>query len=252
MYMISYRYWSDSFWLWFGALSLFCDLCPHSKLLMSLFVVEYLSLLHHVVTLCFLFSIHHQIFRWRICSLPMSLWCRSKEVGIMQVVARCISRITSKSSFATLDWPPPLETKTFDATNTLEKQVYFVYNHLSYNITCYHVPIANSKYWNASLWFWMSIHMCSAYQYLYYDIDACNIYGMLLMNMWWLLICHTAYKAPKVYGKKRIFDARSADIWSLGVVLFMLTVGAPPFSRYVIDKPLMWLMVLYEVIWHRE
>ena len=72
----------------------------------------------------------------------------------MQVVAKCISRITSKSSFATLDWPLPLGIKTFDATNTLEKQVYFVYNHLSYNITgyqTYHVPIANSKYWDASL-----------------------------------------------------------------------------------------------------
>merc|ERR1719242_1677175 len=41
----------------------------------------------------------------------------------------------------------------------------------------------------------------------------------------------TAYKAPKVYGKKKIFDARAADIWSLGVVLFMMTIGAPPFAR---------------------
>merc|ERR1712154_280772 len=41
----------------------------------------------------------------------------------------------------------------------------------------------------------------------------------------------TAYKAPKVYGKRKIFDARAADIWSLGVVLFMMTIGAPPFAR---------------------
>ena len=43
----------------------------------------------------------------------------------------------------------------------------------------------------------------------------------------------SGYKAPKVYGKKKVFDARSADIWSLGIVLFMMTIGAPPFKRYV-------------------
>lgn len=41
----------------------------------------------------------------------------------------------------------------------------------------------------------------------------------------------TGYKAPKVYGKKQIFDARAADTWSLGVVLFMMSIGAPPFAR---------------------
>ena len=32
----------------------------------------------------------------------------------------------------------------------------------------------------------------------------------------------TAYKAPRVYAKQRPFDARAADCWSLGVVLFMM------------------------------
>ena len=32
----------------------------------------------------------------------------------------------------------------------------------------------------------------------------------------------TQYKSPKVYAKKEVFDARSADCWSLGVVLFMM------------------------------
>eukprot|EP01084_Bolivina_argentea_P042043 77588_1 len=41
----------------------------------------------------------------------------------------------------------------------------------------------------------------------------------------------TGYKAPRVYGKKKIFDARAADIWSLGIVFFMMTIGAPPFRR---------------------
>merc|ERR1712154_288744 len=41
----------------------------------------------------------------------------------------------------------------------------------------------------------------------------------------------TGYKAPKVYGKRKIFDARAADIWSMGIVLFMMCIGAPPFKR---------------------
>eukprot|EP01083_Nonionella_stella_P100122 282017_1 len=32
----------------------------------------------------------------------------------------------------------------------------------------------------------------------------------------------TGYKAPKVYGKKHTFDARSADCWSLAVCFFMM------------------------------
>ena len=44
----------------------------------------------------------------------------------------------------------------------------------------------------------------------------------------------TGYKAPKVYGKREIFDARAADIWSLGIVLFMMIIGAPPFKRYIL------------------
>eukprot|EP01083_Nonionella_stella_P087770 244304_1 len=38
------------------------------------------------------------------------------------------------------------------------------------------------------------------------------------------------YKAPKVLGKRQIFDARSADCWSLGVTFFMMCIGAPPFQ----------------------
>lgn len=40
----------------------------------------------------------------------------------------------------------------------------------------------------------------------------------------------THYKAPKVYGKKETFDARKADIWSLGVSFFMMVIGAPPYK----------------------
>jgi len=40
----------------------------------------------------------------------------------------------------------------------------------------------------------------------------------------------THYKAPKVYGKREVFDARKADVWSLGVSFFMMMVGAPPYK----------------------
>jgi len=40
----------------------------------------------------------------------------------------------------------------------------------------------------------------------------------------------THYKAPKVYGKRNVFDARKADVWSLGVSFFMMMVGAPPYK----------------------
>eukprot|EP00481_Brizalina_sp_1-RS-2013_P003605 TRINITY_DN9831_c0_g1_i1.p1 TRINITY_DN9831_c0_g1~~TRINITY_DN9831_c0_g1_i1.p1 ORF type:complete len:152 (+),score=30.15 TRINITY_DN9831_c0_g1_i1:31-456(+) len=41
----------------------------------------------------------------------------------------------------------------------------------------------------------------------------------------------TAYKSPSVFARKRAFDARAADIWSLGVVLFMMIVGGSPYQR---------------------
>merc|ERR1712130_932142 len=40
----------------------------------------------------------------------------------------------------------------------------------------------------------------------------------------------THYKAPKVYGKRESFDARKADMWSLGVSFFMMMIGAPPYK----------------------
>jgi len=41
----------------------------------------------------------------------------------------------------------------------------------------------------------------------------------------------TNYKAPEVYAKERAFDARKADVWSLGVVLFCMLVGSPPYNK---------------------
>jgi len=43
----------------------------------------------------------------------------------------------------------------------------------------------------------------------------------------------THYKAPKVYAKKEVFSANKADIWSLGVCLFMMIIGAPPYNKPV-------------------
>merc|ERR1712013_761255 len=41
----------------------------------------------------------------------------------------------------------------------------------------------------------------------------------------------TNYKAPEVYAKEGTFDARKADVWSLGVVLFCMLVGSPPYNK---------------------
>merc|ERR1712130_628185 len=39
----------------------------------------------------------------------------------------------------------------------------------------------------------------------------------------------TGYMAPEVYNKKK-HDPRAADIWSIGVMLFMMLIGAPPYQ----------------------
>eukprot|EP01084_Bolivina_argentea_P040328 74538_1 len=41
----------------------------------------------------------------------------------------------------------------------------------------------------------------------------------------------THYKSPKVYAKKEEFAANKADVWSLGVCLFMMIIGAPPYNK---------------------
>merc|ERR1712110_1358274 len=38
----------------------------------------------------------------------------------------------------------------------------------------------------------------------------------------------TGYMAPEVFAKKP-YDPRAADIWSMGIMLFMMLIGAPPF-----------------------
>jgi len=39
----------------------------------------------------------------------------------------------------------------------------------------------------------------------------------------------TGYMSPEVYNKQK-YDGRLADIWSLGVMLFMMLIGAPPYE----------------------
>jgi len=45
------------------------------------------------------------------------------------------------------------------------------------------------------------------------------------------------YKSPEVISKKRCFDAKSNDIWCVGMCLFMLAAGVPPwFVAHTSDK----------------
>eukprot|EP01083_Nonionella_stella_P070867 189890_1 len=39
----------------------------------------------------------------------------------------------------------------------------------------------------------------------------------------------TGYMSPEVYARKE-FNPQAADIWSLGVMLFMMLIGAPPYQ----------------------
>eukprot|EP01084_Bolivina_argentea_P111988 199741_1 len=48
----------------------------------------------------------------------------------------------------------------------------------------------------------------------------------------------TSYKAPKVYGKKEIFDARAADCFSLAVCFFMMFTGSGPWKKPTFKDPL--------------
>eukprot|EP01083_Nonionella_stella_P083774 231698_1 len=54
----------------------------------------------------------------------------------------------------------------------------------------------------------------------------------------------TLYKAPEIYDRAESFDARSADCWSLGVCLFMMVVGSPPFPRASSDDALFKAIVM--------
>eukprot|EP01084_Bolivina_argentea_P069181 125936_1 len=53
----------------------------------------------------------------------------------------------------------------------------------------------------------------------------------------------TLYKCPEIYYRKRVFDARSADCWSLGVCFFMMIVGSPPYTVPSKKDPILRLLL---------
>lgn len=44
-----------------------------------------------------------------------------------------------------------------------------------------------------------------------------------------------AYEAPEIYCKKKRFNAKKADIWSLSVCWFMMIIGRQPYNKPIIN-----------------
>ena len=55
------------------------------------------------------------------------------------------------------------------------------------------------------------------------------------------------YKSPEIIHKQKIFDAKANDIWSLGIVLFMLSFGTPPWDIAVKSDPNFVFVLAYSV-----
>ena len=45
------------------------------------------------------------------------------------------------------------------------------------------------------------------------------------------------YKSPEIISKKKSFNAKSNDIWCLGICLFMMIVGSNPWTKASVDNP---------------
>lgn len=70
-------------------------------------------------------------------------------------------------------------------------------------------------------------HARSAYARLFKCICA----RKNLAHSTFLIRCGTlAYMSPRVFARNVKYDGRLADVWSLGVILFIIATGAPPFA----------------------
>ena len=65
-----------------------------------------------------------------------------------------------------------------------------------------------------------------------HDINHINNNGSWISNK---RVGKTNYMAPEVWAQKD-YDCRKADVWTLGVMLFMLLIGCPPYSRPIIKR----------------
>eukprot|EP00487_Bulimina_marginata_P003398 TRINITY_DN18206_c0_g1_i1.p1 TRINITY_DN18206_c0_g1~~TRINITY_DN18206_c0_g1_i1.p1 ORF type:complete len:141 (+),score=10.34 TRINITY_DN18206_c0_g1_i1:30-425(+) len=51
------------------------------------------------------------------------------------------------------------------------------------------------------------------------------------------------YKSPEINVRKRSFDAKANDVWSLGVCLFMMIIGGSPWDKAVAsDERFLYIM----------
>ncbi len=46
-----------------------------------------------------------------------------------------------------------------------------------------------------------------------------------------------AYRSPEIVGRKKLFDAKSNDVWGLGVCLFMMILGTSPWDQAADSDP---------------
>eukprot|EP01083_Nonionella_stella_P070824 189719_1 len=89
------------------------------------------------------------------------------------------------------------------------------------------------------------IHLAPAFRIKFCDFGLSQIFDykanpQFLCNKW---VGKIGYQAPEIYKKKANFNARAADIWSLGVCLFALLIGNMPYRVPSMRDPFFqWMM----------
>eukprot|EP01083_Nonionella_stella_P068898 183244_1 len=84
-----------------------------------------------------------------------------------------------------------------------------------------------------------SNHLAPQYEIKFCDFGLAERFDAMsnpnfLCNKW---VGKTGYKSPEIFEKKPNFNAKAADIWSLGVCLFALLIGNMPYHKPTSSDP---------------